>query len=162
MKNLKLLRELVFGTQDGIISTLVVILALAMADTELDTIILAGLSTTLAGTFSMGIGAYLGTRADEDVELQLTKNYNATIWKPIKHGLVMCFSFSIASLVPVIIYWVSEHIIWTIGFSLGFLAMVGILKAIIVNKPIVVNVIEIVSLGSIAGIIGISMGRISI
>ena len=65
--NLGRLREVVFGAQDGIISTVALTTSVAIAVGSTGTVLVAGLAAAAAGTISMGAGAYLGSRAEEDV-----------------------------------------------------------------------------------------------
>lgn len=62
-----LLKEVVFGFNDGIVSTFSVIAGLSAANIEHTTILLAALSTLLAGGFSMGLGTYLGSKSEKDL-----------------------------------------------------------------------------------------------
>lgn len=61
------IREVVFGVQDGILSTTVLLTAVATAVGDASTIVVAGLASALAGMFSMGSGSYLGSKAEKDV-----------------------------------------------------------------------------------------------
>ena len=65
--NLGRLRELVFGAQDGIISTVALTTSIAIAVGTTGTVLVAGLAAAAAGMISMAAGAYLGSRAEEDV-----------------------------------------------------------------------------------------------
>ncbi len=65
--NLGRLREVVFGAQDGIISTVALTTSVAIAVGSSATVLVAGLAAAAAGTISMAAGAYLGSRAEEDV-----------------------------------------------------------------------------------------------
>ena len=65
--NLGRLREVVFGAQDGIISTVALTTSVAIAVGTTTTVLVAGLAAAAAGMISMGAGAYLGSRAEEDV-----------------------------------------------------------------------------------------------
>ncbi len=62
-----LLKETVFGFNDGVVSTFAVIAGLSGAATDHKTILLAALSTLLAGGFSMGLGTYLGSKSEKDL-----------------------------------------------------------------------------------------------
>jgi len=65
---LRRIREVVFGAQDGLIST-VAIAATVMAATQKPQIaILAGVASAMAGTISMAAGTYLGSRAASQME----------------------------------------------------------------------------------------------
>ena len=61
------IREVVFGAQDGVLSTAVLVTAVAAGVTDTTTIIIAGLAAALAGMISMGSGSYLGSKAQRDV-----------------------------------------------------------------------------------------------
>ena len=65
--NLGRLREVVFGAQDGIISTVALTTSVAAAVGTTSTVLVAGLAAITAGIISMAAGAYLGSRAEQDV-----------------------------------------------------------------------------------------------
>ena len=65
--NLGRLREVVFGAQDGIISTVALTTSVAAAVGTTSTVLVAGLAAIAAGVISMAAGAYLGSRAEQDV-----------------------------------------------------------------------------------------------
>jgi VIT1/CCC1 family predicted Fe2+/Mn2+ transporter len=60
-------REIVFGVQDGVLTTAGVLAGLSGAVSGRAEIILAALASTAAGALSMAAGAYLGTRAETEV-----------------------------------------------------------------------------------------------
>jgi VIT1/CCC1 family predicted Fe2+/Mn2+ transporter/rubrerythrin len=61
------LREVVFGAQDGILSTVALVTSVAVAVDQQATVLVAGLAAALAGMISMATGAFLGSRAELDV-----------------------------------------------------------------------------------------------
>ena len=67
--NLGRLREVVFGAQDGILSTVALVTAVAVGIPAggTSTVLVAGLAAAMAGMISMATGAYLGSRAEQDV-----------------------------------------------------------------------------------------------
>lgn len=62
------LREVVFGAQDGLLSTVALVTSLAVAFESQTTVIVAGLAGALPGMISMATGALLGSRAERDVQ----------------------------------------------------------------------------------------------
>ena len=62
------IREIVFGAQDGLVSTLAVVATVAGATTDALTVLIAGLASAVAGVFSMGVGEYLGSRSHAEVQ----------------------------------------------------------------------------------------------
>jgi VIT1/CCC1 family predicted Fe2+/Mn2+ transporter/rubrerythrin len=71
---LRRIREVVFGTQDGLISTLAIAATVMAATGNNAVAILAGAASAMAGTISMAAGTYLGSRAAtqmEEAELEM-------------------------------------------------------------------------------------------
>jgi len=60
-------REIVFGVQDGVLTTAGVLCGLSGAVSDHSQVALAALASTAAGALSMGAGAYLGARAESEV-----------------------------------------------------------------------------------------------
>src|SRR5579862_2282442 len=61
------IRELVFGTQDGLLVPLDVVSSVAGAFNNNHIVMIAGISEALAGAFSMATGAYLASQAERQV-----------------------------------------------------------------------------------------------
>lgn len=61
------IREVVFGAQDGLLSTLALVTGVTGAEATRYTILVAGLSGALAGTISMALGAYIAAKSQRDV-----------------------------------------------------------------------------------------------
>ena len=57
---------MVLGANDGVISIASMLFGLAAAATDVSIILLAGISATLAGAFSMAAGEYVSVKAQED------------------------------------------------------------------------------------------------
>ena len=62
------IREVVFGAQDGLLSTVALVTSVAATGAETVIVLVAGLATALAGMISMGTGSYLGSKAARDVQ----------------------------------------------------------------------------------------------
>jgi len=69
VSGLQRLREVMFGAQDGLVSTVAVVSSVAVATGDNGVVILAGATSALAGMVSMAAGSYLGSRAEQDVSL---------------------------------------------------------------------------------------------
>lgn len=61
------IREVVFGVQDGILTTLGIITGVGVAEGERSAVIISGFLALLAGALSMGVGDYLGRKAEREV-----------------------------------------------------------------------------------------------
>ncbi|MFZ0889067.1 MAG: VIT1/CCC1 transporter family protein [Candidatus Binataceae bacterium] len=66
-ERLSSVREIVFGIQDGVLTTAGVLCGLSGAVSNRGQVILAALASTAAGALSMGAGAYLGTKSETEV-----------------------------------------------------------------------------------------------
>lgn len=66
-ERLSSVREIVFGVQDGVLTTAGVLCGLSGAVSQHSQVALAALASTAAGALSMAAGAYLGTRAETEV-----------------------------------------------------------------------------------------------
>ena len=62
------LREVVFGAQDGLLSIVALVTSVAVAVESQTTVVIAGLAGALPGMLSMATGAFLGSRAEQDVQ----------------------------------------------------------------------------------------------
>lgn len=61
------IREVIFGAQDGLVSTLAVVSAVAGAGTDRFGVLIAGLAAALAGVFSMAAGEYLSSKSQREI-----------------------------------------------------------------------------------------------
>ena len=68
------IREVVFGAQDGLVSTLAVVATVAGASGEAFPVVVAGVASGLAGVFSMAAGEYIGSKSQREIyEAQIEK-----------------------------------------------------------------------------------------
>jgi VIT1/CCC1 family predicted Fe2+/Mn2+ transporter len=61
------IREVVFGMQDGILTTLGIITGVGVAVGDRPTVFISGFLALLAGALSMGVGEYLGRKSEREV-----------------------------------------------------------------------------------------------
>ena len=66
---LQRLREVMFGAQDGLVSTVAIVSSVALATGQNSIVIIAGATSALAGMVSMAAGSYLGSRAEQEVHI---------------------------------------------------------------------------------------------
>ena len=60
------LRNFVFGTSDGLVTVLAFVAGVSASLATRRLVLMAGLAEMFAGAVSMGLGAFLGTRAERD------------------------------------------------------------------------------------------------
>lgn len=61
------IREIVFGMQDGILTTLGIITGVGVAEGQRSAVFISGFLALLAGALSMGVGEYLGRKSEREV-----------------------------------------------------------------------------------------------
>jgi vacuolar iron transporter family protein len=61
------LRPVVFGANDGLVSNLALVMGVAGATSEPSVIVLAGIAGLLAGAFSMGVGEYISVQSQREL-----------------------------------------------------------------------------------------------
>jgi vacuolar iron transporter family protein len=61
------IRQIVFGVQDGILTTLGIITGVGVAEGDRSAVFISGFLALLAGALSMGVGEYLGRKAEREV-----------------------------------------------------------------------------------------------
>ncbi len=90
-ERLSSVREIVFGVQDGVLTTAGVLCGLSGAVAQHSQVALAALASTAAGALSMAAGAYLGTHAETEVlraELELVRNEAVAKPYTVQEGLL--------------------------------------------------------------------------
>ncbi len=90
-ERLSSIREIVFGVQDGVLTTAGVLCGLSGAVSQHSQVALAALASTAAGALSMAAGAYLGARAETEVlraELELVRADAAEKPYTVQEGLL--------------------------------------------------------------------------
>jgi VIT1/CCC1 family predicted Fe2+/Mn2+ transporter len=61
------LRPIVFGANDGLVSNLALVMGVAGAEPAPSIIVLAGIAGLIAGAFSMGVGEYISVRSQREL-----------------------------------------------------------------------------------------------
>lgn len=61
------IREIVFGIQDGILTTLGIITGVGVAEGDRSAVFISGFLALMAGTLSMAVGEYLGGKSEREV-----------------------------------------------------------------------------------------------
>jgi len=65
-----IIREIVFGMEDGMVSTLGAVTGIAAATGSHFTVVLSGLVVVAVESISMGVGSYLSNKSETDVEVR--------------------------------------------------------------------------------------------
>ena len=99
-----LLRTIMMGGIDGIITIFNIISGIEGSKLNYKYIFILGVATLLADAISMGTGEYISVKAEKKY-----KNLTNTI-NPIKNGVIMFISFVIFGTIPLCIYFIALKI----------------------------------------------------
>src|SRR3990170_1776268 len=99
------IREIVFGLEDSLVSTLGVVTGIAIGTNDKPLVILSAIIVIFVEAVSMAAGTYLSTKSYIEVEeaqhLQAQQESG-----PIQASLVMGFFYILGGFIPVLSYWI--------------------------------------------------------
>jgi VIT1/CCC1 family predicted Fe2+/Mn2+ transporter len=156
------IRDLVYGANDGIITTFAVVAGVTGGTLTPRAVIVLGVANLLADGLSMGVGNYLGIRSDERVrEAQRLPELEAF---PFRHGVATFAAFVVAGSVPLVPYVVSsfglDRFVLSTVLSLGALFGVGAARARLGTGSWWMNGLEMLGLGVIVALVAYYAGAL--
>ena len=151
------LSEFVYGGIDGAVTTFAVVAGATGARFDTKVLLVLGFANLIADGFSMGVGSYLSTKSEVDLDIKKGKKRENEP-SPIINGLSTYLAFILVGLVPLLAYTVdaifgigSENLFAIAIVLTGFaFAGIGILKSRVAKTPVLRGVLETVILGAIA------------
>ena len=99
------LRDLVYGANDGIITTFAVVAGVAGGALSTRAVLIVGVANLLADGLSMGVGNYLGIRSQESA--RAAQGLPQEEASPSRHGLATFMAFVFAGAIPLVPYVVA-------------------------------------------------------
>ena len=96
------LRDLVYGANDGLITTFAIVAGVAGADLSTRVVLILGFANRLAVGFSRGASNYLSSRSEQ--ELLAATDTGAREPHAFRHGVATFAAFVVIGLVPLIAY----------------------------------------------------------
>jgi VIT1/CCC1 family predicted Fe2+/Mn2+ transporter len=156
------IRELIYGANDGIITTFAVVAGVAGGGLSLQVVLIIGTANLLADGLSMAVGNYLSIRAYESVrEAQQLPEEEAS---PFRHGGATFLAFVVAGAVPLVPYMLPELAIdrfaSSIALTLFALFAVGASRAVITNVRWWAAGFEMFGLGAIVATVAYGGGAV--
>lgn len=119
-----LLKTLIFGGVDGIITIFNIISSIEGAKLNFKYIFILGVAALISDAISMGTGEYLSLNAD----IKYKKNNNINIKKnrvPYKNGILMFISFIGFGLIPLLLYLIVNIIFKKNSYIITYLSVVS-------------------------------------
>jgi vacuolar iron transporter family protein len=96
------LRDLVYGANDGIITTFAVVAGVAGGALSARAVLIVGAANLIADGLSMGVGNYLGIRSQESV--RAARGLPEEESSPVKHAGLTFLAFVVAGAIPLVPY----------------------------------------------------------
>lgn len=158
-KEASFLRDAVFASTDGIVTTFAVVSGAWGAGLDNKIVLILGFANLFADGFSMASGIFLGARS----EVELEKKMANTHWKqdaPFLQGIITFLSFVASGFIPLVpyLYNYPSPIKTSISLVIGVLIVVGILKAMVVRKHIIRGIAEMLTVGGLAALVAYFVG----
>jgi vacuolar iron transporter family protein len=155
-------RELIYGANDGIITTFAVVAGVAGGGLSLRVVLILGAANLLADGVSMAAGNYLSIRSHESVlAAQELPEEEAS---PLRHAAATFLAFVGAGAVPLVPYMVPtfplDRFIASIAFTLVAMFVVGASRALITRARWWAAGFEMLALGAVVAALAYGSGKL--
>lgn len=152
-------RNITFGVEDSLVSTVGLLSGIAIAGTPKETIILAGIILIFVEAFSMGVGSIVSENSTEEFEARR----ELPLKRSALAGTIMFLSYFIAGIIPLapyLLFPTIQALALSIILSLCALFLLGLLSARVSNTNPLHQGTLFLSLGGIAIVIGVLVGTV--
>lgn len=158
-KDASLLRDAIFGANDGVVTTFAVIAGSLGGGLSPKIVVILGFANLLADGFSMATGIYLGARSEVDLEKKM-KNLHWRQDYPFLQGLTTFLAFGISGFIPLIpfVFGFENKITYSAVLMAVFLLLVGVARGKFTGKNIVRSAVEMLLIGGAAAAIAYGVG----
>ena len=153
------LRNLVFGVEDSLVSTVGLLSGVAIAGVARETILLTGVVLIFVEAFSMAAGTFLSEASEEDfLRIKTLSGRSSFI-----DGVVMFISYFISGFIPLSPYLffsdgAAFHV--SIGGSLIALLLLGLWGGHVSKASIWKSALRMFLVGGLAILVGIGAGQL--
>lgn len=149
--------DIVYGANDGIVTTFAVVAASAGAGMSSTVIIILGIANLIADGFSMGASKYLSLKSEQSVDKSGTESRS-----PFNDGLATFISFVVVGSIPLIPFLVpnaadNAFFIATVATGTTFF-VVGATRSLVINKNPILAGLEMLIVGGAAATIAYVLG----
>ena len=153
---------MIYGANDGIITTFAVVASIEGAGLSVYAILAVGLASLFADGTSMATSSYLATKSDKEVRDHDGKNSNNQ--KPLLESFITFMAFTTAGSVPLAPYIFipnNKHSYLISGLTaVSTLFVIGGLRTKVTQKNFFKAGIEMAFLGAIAGGVAFYIGNL--
>ena len=154
------LPDLVYGANDGIITTFAVVAGVAGGALSRKVVLVIGVANLLADGLSMAVGNYQAIRSREGV--LRTQNRPEEESQPVLHAFATFLAFVVAGAVPLLPYvWLggtTRDFQVAVLLTLGALTVVGVLRAVVTDGRWARSAVEMCALGGVVAGVAYACG----
>lgn len=154
------LRDLVYGANDGTITTFAIVAGVSGANLAARVAIILGLANLLADGVSMATSNYLSTKSDLE-----QRGLSVEEEKPWRHGAATFAAFVVAGILPLLSYFIApplgvDMFPMAVGLAAFALVAVGVLRAPFVGRKASWSALEMLAIGAAAGTVAFLLGLV--
>lgn len=153
------LPDLVYGANDGIVTTFAVVSGVAGARLDAGIIIILGVANLLADGFSMGASNYLAIQSSEAARRQRNEPVQEPF--PLRHAAATFGAFTVAGIVPLLSYLLvpaGDAFPLAVGLTLATLFTVGASRALVADGTAFRSGLEMLVIGALAALVAYGVG----
>lgn len=154
--------DLVFGANDGIVTTFAVVSGAGGASLGPGVVIILGLANLFADGFAMGAGNYLGMRSEQDYQRSVGGPVREGRVHAVGHGAAIFAAFLAAGSVPLLPFFFipTDHTFLASSVATAItLFIVGSLRTLVTRARWFVSGLEMLLIGSVAAMVAYLVGR---
>jgi predicted membrane protein (TIGR00267 family) len=157
------IREIVFGLEDSLVSTLGALTGIAVGSESRFIVILAGLVLIATESTSMAAGSYLSSKSATDTEKILHGRIGRTCHGgPVRAASVMGVFYFVGGFIPLVPYAlldVSLAIVPSIVLTAASLFLIGVWASRYTKRSAIKSGLEMTTISLAAALIGYLIGR---
>lgn len=159
--------DLIYGANDGIITTFAIVASAAGATLEPRIVVILGIANLLADGFSMASSNYLARRSEQEYAQNVIADVRTNQKRPIKNATATFGAFVLAGFVPLIpfVFGVeTDAFLWAVLATSIILFTVGALRTLVTKSRWYLAGFEMLMVGALAAgvayLIGYLLGNL--
>lgn len=156
------IRELIYGSNDGIITTFAVVAGVAGGGLSLNVVLICGAANLFADGLSMAVGNYLSIRSQESV--LATQGLPEQEAFPLRHGVATFLAFVAAGILPLIPYLLPslalDRFAGSVAITLAALFGIGASRALVARVRWWRAGLEMLGLGGLVAAVAYGSGAL--
>ena len=156
------IRDLVYGANDGIITTFAVVAGVAGGSLSTTAVLVVGAANLAADGVAMGVGNLLAIRAHESALAADGRPEEETY--PWKHGAATLIAFVAAGALPLVPYMLraptGARLAWSAMFTMASLFAVGVARAAVTRDRWWRTGLEMLMLGGVVAVAAYGAGAL--